>query len=129
MKTLALFAALALSATSLFASADLVTTISRPQTLVRAGMPMQLFFGVRNNGPDTAAATTVAVTSSIPYTCDCPSGDIPSGQNRSGTLSFVAPSANATITFSVTATSSVPDSVPADNTPSVTLTVPTDPEA
>jgi hypothetical protein len=46
MKRLALFAALALSTTSLFASADLVTTISRPQTLVRAGMRTQLFFFV-----------------------------------------------------------------------------------
>jgi len=128
MKRIALFAALALSTTSLFASADLVTTISRPQTLIRAGMPVQLFFSVQNNGPDTATAPTVAVTSSIPYTCGCPSGDIPSGQTRSGTLSFVAPSADTTLTISVTATSNVTDPVPADNAASVTLTVSTDPD-
>lgn len=128
MKRLTLFAALALSATSLFASADLVTTISRPQTLIRAGMPAQLFFFVQNNGPDIATATAITVTSSIPYTCDCPSGDIQPGQGRSGTFSFVAPAVNTAITFSVTATSSVPTPVPAHNAASVTLTVSTDPD-
>ena len=49
MKRLALFAALALSATSLFASADLVTTISRPQILIRAGLPTYLFFAVQTS--------------------------------------------------------------------------------
>jgi hypothetical protein len=91
-------------------------------------MAAQLFFFVQNNGPDTATATTVAVTSGIPYTCDCPSGDIPSGQGRSGTLSFVAPATDTTLTISVSATSSTPDSAPADNTASVTLTVSTDPD-
>ena len=91
-------------------------------------MPSQLFFGVHNNGPDTATATTLAVTSSIPYTCDCPSGDVPSGQTRSGSLSFVAPSADTTLTISVTATSNVTDPVPADNAASVTVTVSTNPD-
>jgi hypothetical protein len=128
MKPLALFAVLALGATSLFASADLVTIINAPSALVRAGFSSQLFFFVRNDGPDAAPATTVGVSSSIPFTCDCTLGDIPPGQGRSGTISFVAPASNTTITFSLTATSSVPNSAPAHNVASVTLTVSTDPD-
>ncbi|HEX3069113.1 MAG TPA: hypothetical protein VHX14_11100, partial [Thermoanaerobaculia bacterium] len=108
MKTLALFAAVALSTTSLLASADVVTVMSTTQTVIRAGLPSQLFFSVQNNGPDTATGVTVAVSTSSSYTCDCPSGDIPSGQNRIGTISFIAPAANTTLPISVTATSSVP---------------------
>ncbi len=128
MKTLAFFAALALSNTSLFASADLVTTINVPSTLIRAGFTSQILFSVHNSGPDTAPATTVAVSSSVAYTCGCTLGDIPSGQERSGTISFVAPAANTTIPFSLTATSSVPNPVPAHNVASVTFTVSTDPD-
>jgi len=128
MKRIALFAALALSTTSLFASADLVTTISPPNGLVRAGFTSQLFFVVRNNGPETATGTTVAISSPVPYTCTCALGDIPSGQTRSGVLSFLAPSADTTLTISVTATSNVTDPLPANNAASVTLTVSTDPD-
>src|SRR3954468_14475543 len=128
MKKLILFTVLTLSATSLFASADLVTTINVTSAVVRAGFTSQFFFNVHNNGPDTATATTVAVSSSVPYACDCTFGDIPAGQTRSGTIAVIAPAANTTLTITLTDTSSAPVPVPAHNAASVTLAVSTDPD-
>jgi hypothetical protein len=128
MKPIALIAALVLAATPVLASSDLVMTIETPSATIRAGKSSVVYFYVRNSGPDAATAVTIAVSSSVPGTCNCTFGDIPSGQLRVGNVSFVAPPANGPVTFSITASSNAPDSNPADNTASVTLNVSADPD-
>lgn len=128
MKSLAITAAFLLCSVSLFGSADLVTTSFPPNTPIRAGYNSSVFFQVRNNGPDVAPAVTLSISSSVPSTCSCNLGDIPPGQTRGASVSFVAPAANGTFTFSATASSSAPDPNPADNSASVVLSVSTDPD-
>jgi hypothetical protein len=103
-------------------------TIETPNVTIRAGKTSFIYFHVSNSGPDAAPAVTVAASSSVPLTCNCPSGDIPPGQQRPGNFSFVAPAADGPMTFSITAASSAPDPNPANNTASVTLTVSADPD-
>src|SRR3954451_3307252 len=128
MKSLAIIAALFLSSASLFASADLVTTVFSPGPLLRAGYIAGVFLQVRNDGPETASAVTVSVASTLPNTCACNFGDIPPGQTRSSTISFVAPATDATITVSATASSNTPDPNPSNNTASIVFTVSADPD-
>jgi len=128
MKTLALAAALVLSAPSLFASADLATSASSSPPVIRAGFPFTVNFIVRNNGPDTATGVKLAITSSVPVSCSCDLGNIPAGQGRSGGVTFDAPATDATLTITGTASSSTPDPNPANDSASVVLTVSTDPD-
>jgi hypothetical protein len=128
MKSLAITAVLALCSVSLFASADLVTTVFPPSTPLRAGFNSGLSFRVRNDGPDAAAAVTLSISSAVPNTCACNLGDIPAGQTRFVNISFVAPATDATITFSATASSNTPDSNPSNNSASAMLTVSADPD-
>jgi uncharacterized protein DUF11 len=128
MKSLAITAALFLCSVSLFASADLVTTVFAPSQPLRAGYELSLNFQVRNNGPDVAPAVKLSISSEVPNSCSCSLGDIPVGQSRTGIVSFVAPATDATITFSATASSSTPDPNPANNSASAVLTVSADPD-
>src|SRR4051812_6585213 len=128
MKSLAITAALFLSSASLFASADLVTAVFPPFSPLRAGYTSAIFFQVRNDGPDTATAVTLSIASNVPNTCACNLGDIPRGQTRGGTISFVAPATDGTITFSATASSTTPDPNPSNNSAAVVLTVSADPD-
>ncbi len=86
MKTLALFAALALSTTSLFASADLSLTNSISVSTVRAGYGMFVYYDVHNSGPDTASNVVISftitgATASGGCSAGCGIRDIPSGQS------------------------------------------------
>ena len=117
MKSLAITAALILCSVSVFASADLVTTVPAPNPTLRAGYGSSLSFGVRNNGPDAATAVMLSISSTVPNTCGCNLGDIPPGQTRFGNVSFVAPATDATITFSGTASSNTPDPNPPTTAP------------
>src|SRR5438067_1775063 len=108
MKSLGIAAALFLCSVSLFASADLVTTIVGPNTPLRAGFGAGIYFQVRNNGPDAADAVTLSISSDVPNTCSCALGSIPPGQIRETVASFVAPATDGTITFSGTASSTTP---------------------
>jgi hypothetical protein len=128
MKPLAITAALLLFSLSLFASADLVTTVIPPNSPIRAGYTSGLFFQVRNNGPDVATAVTLSISSTVPNTCSCDIGDIPPGQTRGSQVTFVAPATDATITFSATASSNTPDPNPGNNSASAVLTVSADPD-
>ena len=127
MKSLAIAAALILLSTSLFASADLVTTVL-PVSTVGAGFNSSVLFQVRNNGPDTAQAVKLSVSSELPITCDCALGDIPSGQTRGASVLFKAPATSGTVTFSATASSNTPDPNPANNGASIAVTVSADPD-
>jgi hypothetical protein len=127
MKSLAITAALALFSVSLFGSADLVTIASPPPPL-RAGFNATLLFQVRNNGPDTAAAVKLSISSDVPNSCSCDLGDIPPGQLRGATVSFVVPSIDGTIAFSGTASTNTPDPNPSNNSASVAITVSTGPD-
>jgi hypothetical protein len=128
MKSLAIAAALFLCSVSLFASADLVTTVFPPLPLYRAGYTLSVFFQVHNNGPDAAAAVTLSISSIVPTTCGCNLGDIPPGQSRTGNVSFVAPATDGTISLSATASSNTPDPNPSNNSASVVLNVSADPD-
>jgi hypothetical protein len=135
MKPLALVAALFLSLPSLFAaSADLTVTADSGSlpNLLRAGFHYTgISFRVRNNGPDTATAVKLAVTSIVPITCNgCDDiGPIPPGQSRSGFVELDAPTTATTITLTATATSTaVSDPNPGDNTTSMALTFSADPD-
>lgn len=128
MKTLAITAAIILCSVSLFGSADLVTTVFPPGPLLRAGFNSSLFIQVRNDGPDSAAGVKLSISSEVPNTCGCDLGDIPPGQLRGASVSFVAPSIDGTIAFSATASSSTPDPNPSNNSASVVLNVSTDPD-
>jgi hypothetical protein len=128
MKTLAIIAALVLSASSLFASADLATSVSSSASVIRAGFPFSVGFTVRNNGSDTATGVTLAIASSVPVTCACDLGDIPAGQLRLASVTFDAPTTNSTLTVTGTASSSTPDSNPANDSASFVLTVSSDPD-
>jgi len=127
MRQLALCFALALSGSSLFASADLVMTAS-PFTNIRTGYASVLYFNVRNAGPDTASAVKLSVSSDVPVTCVCDLGDIPARQTRSGSVNFTAPDTAGTFAITATASSSTADPNPADNTVSVTYTASADPD-
>jgi len=127
MKSLAITAALLLFSVSLFASADLVTTID-PVPTIAAGFNSSVFFQVHNNGPDTAAGVKVSISSSLPTTCNCDLGDIPSGQSRGAYVSFKAPATAGTVAFSATASSSTPDQNPGNNSASIVVTVSADPD-
>ena len=128
MKPLAVAAALILSSISLFGSADLATTIQSPNFLIRSGSNPSISFLVKNNGPDLAPGVTVSVSSAVPNTCFCNLGDIPPGQTRGASVSFVAPATAGTITFSATASSGTPDPNPANDTATVVMTVSSDPD-
>ena len=128
MKSLTITAALLLFSISLFGAADLATTVTTPSSPIRAGYTSGVFFQVRNNGPDVATAVTLSISSNIPNTCGCDIGDIPAGQTRGVQVSFVAPSTDATLTFSATASSNTPDPNPANNSASAVLTVSADPD-
>jgi hypothetical protein len=128
MKSLGFAAALILSSLSLFASADLATTIATPPSPIRSSTTPSFIFTVKNNGPDLAPAVTVSISSATPNTCNCSLGDIPPGQSRSGSASFVAPATAGTITFSATASSGTPDPNPANDTATVVFTVSSDPD-
>jgi hypothetical protein len=128
MKSLAITAALILCSVSLFGAADLVTTVSPPDSPLRAGYTAGIFFQVHNNGPDVATAVTLSISSNVPNTCSCDLGDIPPGQNRGAQVSFVTPSTDTTIIFTGTASSNTPDPNPANNSASATLTVSADPD-
>jgi hypothetical protein len=128
MKPLAIIAALFLFPVFLFGSADLVTTTFPPTQPIRAGYASGVAFQVQNKGPETATAVTLSISSTIPNTCSCNLGDIPAGQSRTASVSFVAPESDATITFSGTASSSTPDPNSANNSASVVVTVAADPD-
>lgn len=128
MKSLAIIAALILCSVSLFGSADLVTTTFPPPSLLRAGYNSSVSFQVRNNGPDPATGVKLTISSDVPNTCGCDLGDIPPGQLRSGTVSFVVPSINGTIAFSATASSNTPDPNSSNNSASIVENVSTDPD-
>lgn len=128
MKTLAVTAALILCSVSLFGSADLVTTAETPIPLLRSGFTSSVFFQVRNNGPDTSAGVTLSISSDVPNSCSCDLGDIPPGQLRTATVSFVVPSINGTISFSATASSNTPDLNLSNNSASIVANVSTDPD-
>jgi len=128
MKTLVATIAILLAAPSLFASADLVLTVSPPAPLNRAGFTSGLFFQVRNNGPDTATGVKLSISSDVPNTCSCDLGDIPPGQLRGASVSFVVPSIDGTIAFSGTASSNTPDPNPSNNSASVVVNVSADPD-
>jgi hypothetical protein len=133
MKRLAIFAALAISATSLFASADLSLTNSITVSSVRAGYGQFVFYDVHNSGPDAAKNVVVSFTitggtASGGCAAGCTIRDIPSGQSGtfSEQLNFPATAGVVTVTASVS--SSSPDPNPADNSKTSTLTVSTDPD-
>ena len=128
MKPLAITAVLVFCSVSLFASSDLSTTVLGPLPLLRAGFNSSVFFQVRNNGPDTATGVKLSITSAVPNTCDCDLGDIPPGQLRTGTVSYVVPSIDGTISFSGTASSNTPDPNLSNNGASVVANVSTDPD-
>jgi hypothetical protein len=128
MKSLVITAALVLCSVSLFGSADLVTTVFAPSPLLRAGYSSSVFFQVLNNGPDTAAAVKLSISSDVPNTCSCDLGDIPPGQLRTGNVSYVVPSINGTISFSATASSNTQDPNSSNNSASVVVNVSTDPD-
>lgn len=128
MKCLSLVITLALAAPSLFASADLVTTVDPGSTVIRAGYNSSLYFAVRNNGPDAASAVTLSVSTTIPIKCSCDLGNIPPGQSRYGVATFVAPPGGGTFTFTGIASSTTPDPNPGNNTAVVALTFSTDPD-
>lgn len=128
MKSIGITAALILCSVSLFGSADLVTTVFLPVPLLHAGYASAVSFQVRNDGPDSAAGVKLTISSDVPNACSCDLGDIPPGQARSGTASFVAPSVNATIAFSATASSNTPDPNSSNNSASVVVNVSADPD-
>ena len=120
---------LLLAAPSLFGSADLVTTVSPPAPPLRAGFTSGLFFQVRNNGPDAATARDSCRSRPTFRThAACDLGDIPPGQLRGASVSFVVPSIDGTIAFSATASSNTPDPNPSNNSASVALNVSADPD-
>ena len=127
MKSLAITAALLLFSVSLFASADLVTTID-PVPTIAAGFNSAVFFQVRNNGPDTAVGVKVSISSGLPTTCNCDLGDIPFGQSRGAYVSFNAPATAGTVTISANASSNTPDQNPGNNSASIVVTVSADPD-
>src|SRR4051794_13659765 len=127
MKTLATIAAL-LFPLSLLASADLVTTTAQGTPTIRSGYASAVYYTVKNNGPDVAPGVKVSVSSEVATTCSCDFGDIPPGQSRTGSASFVAPATNATFTVTMTATSTATDPNPADNIATATVTVSADPD-
>jgi hypothetical protein len=133
MKRIALFAALVLSTTSLFASADLRLTNSITVSSVRAGYGLFVFYDVHNSGPD--AATNVVVTFTITgatasggCAAGCGIRDIPSGQSGSFGEQLTFPATAGVVTLTASVSSSSPDPNPADNSKTSTLTVSTDPD-
>jgi hypothetical protein len=133
MKRLALFAVLALSTTSLFASADLHLTNSITVSTVRAGYGLFVFYDVHNSGPD--AATNVVVnftitgaTASGGCAAGCGIRDIPSGQSGTFSEQLTFPATAGVVTLTASVSSSSPDPNPADNSKTSTLTVSTDPD-
>jgi hypothetical protein len=133
MKRLALFAALALSTTSLFASADLTLTNSISVTTVRAGYGLTVFYDVHNSGPDAAKNVVFSFTiNGATASGLCPAGcgirDIPSGQSGTIGEQLTFPAAAGVVTLTASVSSSSPDPNPADNSKTTTLTVSTDPD-
>src|ERR1019366_4897543 len=120
MKTLALFAALALSTTSLFASSDLSLTNSITVSTVRAGYGLFVFYNVHNSGPDTASNVVVTFTiSGATASGGCSTGctirDIPSGQYGTFGEQLTFPATAGVVTATASVSSSSPDPNPADN--------------
>ncbi|HEX3069114.1 MAG TPA: hypothetical protein VHX14_11105 [Thermoanaerobaculia bacterium] len=133
MKRLAIFAALALSATSLFASADLTLTNSISVSTVRAGYGLFVFYDVHNNGPDTAANVAVSftitgATASGGCAAGCGIRDIPAGQSGTFGEQLTFPATAGVVTLTASVSSSSPDPNLADNSKTSTLTVSTDPD-
>src|SRR5689334_9746844 len=129
MKTKILIGALLLSASSLFAAADLRTIIIASDRVFRAGFRYgTVRISVTNFGTDTAVGVKFSVTSSVPVTCTCQDDDIPPGQNRERPFTFDAPLTSGPVVFTASATSSTPDANPNDNTVSVPLNVSADPD-
>ncbi|MEK6372155.1 MAG: hypothetical protein AABO58_05615 [Acidobacteriota bacterium] len=128
MKPLAAIALL-LSASSVFAAADLRTAIIASDRLFRAGFHYSsVRISVTNFGTDTAVAVQFSVTSSVPISCVCWPDDIPPGQNRERFIQFDAPATSGPLIVTASATSSTPDANPNDNTVSVALSISADPD-
>jgi hypothetical protein len=133
MKTLTLFAALALSTTSLLASADLSLTNSISVSTVRAGYGLFVFYDVHNSGPDTASNVAVSftisgATASGGCSAGCTIRDIPTGQYGTFGEQLTFPATAGVVTVTASVSSSSPDPNPAGNNNTSTLTVSTDPD-
>jgi hypothetical protein len=128
MKRLAFVAVLLLSASPLFAAADLSLTASGNNSVIRAGLPFSVTFTVHNPGPDIARDVKISFTSGVPTPPCCSLGDVLSGVSPAFSVQFNAPPTAGTVTITGTVTSSTPDDNAANNTATVTLTVSTDPD-
>jgi hypothetical protein len=131
MKTFALAAALAISAVPLFASSDLSITIESNSAAL-AGTDGWVSYSIHNAGPDTASGVVVklAMTGATDVTCPgvCSGVLIEAGGTREliERMTFMDEPGTVTITATVSSSASDPDT--ADNSVTLTLVVPPDPD-
>jgi len=128
-KSLLLAAAIAMTSTTVLASTDLALVVLTPVAPLRAGYPTNITLGIFNHGfVEAAKNVTIAVTASVPVSCNCNIGTVQPGVAQSTLLSFTAPSTAGTVTISATVSSDTADPDLSNNTASATLTVSTAPD-